>query len=275
MKYLALDHVAIAVKSREESIPLFRDALGMKLGQSGQSVGAGIKNVHFHHEDGHYLALVEPLEPGNAVDRAIRDRGEGIYVLSIEIESLDAAKQELAAKGVRLVNTAAAKGPMFIHPQSANGMFIQLTQRVWPDSPKGATRASHPDAVYRWLDHVVIAVRDLDQAVANYRDNLGFRLDRTAVSRAMGIKQAFFTLEDGHFLELAEPLGPETPMGRALQRRGEGVYLVCLAVRDLAQRVQALKANGVQLAGGDKPGDQVFIHPKSARGALIQLVERA
>lgn len=274
MRYIALDHLAIAVKSREESIPVFRDALGMKLGRSGQSVGLGINNVFFPYEDGHYLALIEPMEPGNAVDRAIQTRGEGFYVLSIEIDSLEAAKKELSAKGVRLVNTAAPKGPIFIHPRSANGMFIQLTQRVWPDSPPAATRDSHPDAVYRWLDHVVIAVRNLDQAVANYRDTLGFKLERSAVSQPLGIKQAFFTLEDGHFLELAEPLGPETPVGRALQRRGEGVYLICIAVRDIAQRVQALRANGVQLIGGEKPGDQVFIHPKSAKGALIQLVER-
>ena len=274
MRYVALDHVAIAVKNREESIPVFRDALGMKLGRSGESAGSGIKNVYFHTEDGHYLALIEPLAPGNAVDRAIQARGEGIYVLSLEIESLEAAKQELAAKGVRLVGSAAARGPIFIHPQSANGMLLQLTQRAWPDAPAGAMRATHPDAKYRWLDHFVIAVRDLDQAVANYRDNLGFKLERTAVSPAMGIKQAFFTLEDGHFIELAQPLGAETPMGRALQRRGEGAYLICLAVSDLAERVQALKANGVQLIGGNHPGEQVFIHPRFAKGALIQLVER-
>lgn len=275
MKYLALDHVAIAVKSREESIPLFRDTLGMKIGRARQSAGMGINNVHFPYEDGHYLALVEPMEPGNAVDRSIQKRGEGIYVLSIEIGSLETAKQELSAKGVRLVNAAAPKGPVFVHPASANGMFIQLTQRVWPDNPEATVvRTSHPDAAYRWLDHIVIAVRNLDQAVANYRDTLGFRLERTAVSQAMGIKQAFFAMEDGHFIELAEPLGADTPIGRALQRRGEGAYLICLAVRDMAQRVQALKANGVQLIGGNKPDEQVFIHPKSARGALIQLVER-
>lgn len=272
MRYLALDHVAIAVKSREASIPLFRDTLGMKLGRSRQSVATGVNNVHFPFEDGHYLALVEPMEPGNAVDRSIQKRGEGVYVLSIEIENLQAAKQELSARGVRLVNTAAAKGPIFIHPLDANGMFIQLTQRVWPDSTEVTTRASHPDAAYRWLDHVVIAVRDLEQAVANFRDQLGFRLERTAVMPEMGIKQAFFAMQDGHFIELAEPLGAETAVGRALQRRGEGPYLVCLAVRNLAQRVQALKANGAQLVAGE--GGRMFIHPKSARGALIQIVER-
>ncbi|MBI4340420.1 MAG: VOC family protein [Chloroflexi bacterium] len=273
MRYIALDHLAIAVKSREESTPIFRDQLGMKFDRFAQSPGMGIYQAFFNYEDGRMLALIEPMEPGNAVDRAIQGRGEGFYVLSIEINSLEEAKAELSAKGVRLVNTEAPRGPIFIHPRNACGMFIQLTQRVWPDRPS-EPHTSHPDAPYRWLDHVVLAVKDLDAATANYRDTLGMKFDRTAVSQALGIKQAFFRTEDGHFIELAEPLGPDTPVGRALERRGEGVYLIALAVKNMAQRVQALKAKGVQLIGGDKPGDQVFIHPRSARGVLVQLVER-
>lgn len=273
MHYKALDHLAIAVKSREESIPVYRDSLGFRFDRLGESPGMGIYQAFFNYEDGRMLALIEPMEPGNAVDRAIQGRGEGFYVLSIEIDSLEGTKKELSAKGVRLVNTEAPRGPVFVHPRSACGMFIQLTQRVWPDRP-AEPHTSHPDAHYRWLDHVVVAVRDLDQAIVTYRDTLGMTFDRRAVSEALGIKQAFFRTEEGRFIELAEPLGPETPVGRALERRGEGVYLIALAVKDMAERVKALKAKGVQLIGGEKPGDQVFIHPRSAKGVLIQLVER-
>ena len=275
MRYKALDHIAIAVNSREESVPHFRDNLGMKFDRLAQSPGMGIYQAFFPYEDGRFLALIEPMEKGNAVDRSIQSRGEGFYVLSIEIDSLEKAKAELGAKGLRLLNTESPRGPIFVHPRNAHGMFIQLTQRVWPDSsPGGQAHVAHPDAPYRWLDHVVVAVQDLDKAVATYRDTLGMKFDRREVSRALGIKQAYFTFEDGHFLELAEPLGPETPVGRAMERRGEGVYLISLAVKDVAKRVQALKAKGVQTIGGEKPGDPTFIHPRSAKGVLIQLVER-
>ncbi|MBI4201393.1 MAG: VOC family protein [Chloroflexi bacterium] len=273
MRYKALDHLAIAVKSREESIPVYRDTLGFKFDRLGESPGMGIYQGFFAYEDGRYLALIEPMEAGNAVDRAIQGRGEGFYLLSIEIDDLEKSKKELAGKGVRLVNTEAPRGPFFVHPRSACGMFIQLTQRDWPDRP-APERTPNPGAPYRWLDHVVIGVKNLDEAITTYRDTLGFKLERTAVLEANGVKSAFMGLEDGHFLELAEPLGPETPVGRALERRGEGVYLIAIAVKDVAERVKALKAKGVEVIGGAKPGDQVFIHPRSAKGILIQLVER-
>ncbi|MBI4312110.1 MAG: VOC family protein [Chloroflexi bacterium] len=273
MRYKALDHLAIAVKSREESIPVYRDQLGFKFDRLGQSPGMGIYQAFFAYEDGRFLALIEPMEPNNAVDRSIQGRGEGFYVLSIEIDSLEATKKELSAKGVRLVNTEAPRGPVFIHPRCPHGLFIQLTQRGWPDAPAPAHN-HHPDSPYRWLDHVVVAVKDLKQATATYRDTLGFTYERTAVLQPQGITSAFFHTDDGRTIEVSEPLGPDTPVGRALERRGEGVYLIALAVKDMAERVKALKAKGVQIIGGDKPGDQVFIHPRSTKGILIQLVER-
>lgn len=275
VQYKSLDHLAIGVKSRDESVAVFRDTLGMKLDRLAESPGMGIYQAFFTYEDGRHLALIEPMDQSNAVGRSVQNRGEGFYVLSIEIPSLEEAKAQLGGKGVRLVNTEAPRGPIFIHPRNAHGMFIQLTQRVWPDNTSGQPEHGfHPDAAYRWLDHVVVAVKDRDEAIATYTDTLGFTLDRITVSEALGIKQAFLRLEDGGVIELAEPLGPETPVGRALERRGEGVYLIALAVKDVATRVQALKANGVQVIGGEKPGEQAFIHPRSARGVLIQLVER-
>ncbi len=127
---------------------------------------------------------------------------------------------------------------------------------------------------YKWIDHVVVAVKDLNEGIATYRDTLGMTLDRTSESQAMGIKQAFFTMGDGRVLEVVEPLGPETPVGRALERRGEGVYLVALAVDDKAKTARELQNAGVRIIGADQPGGQVFIHPRSAHGVLIQLVER-
>ncbi|MEE8442914.1 MAG: VOC family protein [Dehalococcoidia bacterium] len=127
---------------------------------------------------------------------------------------------------------------------------------------------------YKWIDHVVIAVKDLNEGIATYRDNLGMTLDRTSESQAMGIKQAFFTMGDGRVLEVVEPLGPETPVGRALERRGEGVFIVALAVDDKAKAAQELQDKGVQIIGADQPGGQIFVHPRSTHGVLIQLVER-
>lgn len=126
----------------------------------------------------------------------------------------------------------------------------------------------------RGVDHVVVRVRDIDEGVATYRDKLGMELERTARSDAIGIEQAFFPLANGGFLEVVAPLGAETPVGRALESRGEGVHTVALAVDDLEQTLKELREKGVQLIGAERPGGQVFIHPRSTHGVLVQLVEK-
>lgn len=127
----------------------------------------------------------------------------------------------------------------------------------------------------RGVDHVVVRVKDLEAGIATYRDSFGLELERTAESEAIGIKQAFFPLRDGGFLEVVAPLGPETAVGRAIESRGEGIHTVALAVDNMEQTAKDLQAKDVQLIGADRPGGQVFIHPRSAHGVLVQLVERS
>ena len=119
------------------------------------------------------------------------------------------------------------------------------------------------------VDHIVVRVRDIDEGIATYRDGLGLELDHTDEHEALGIKQAFFNLSDGSFIELVAPTSPESAVGRALEGRGEGIHTIALAVDNLDETVERLKAGGARLLG--EGGPQVFIHPKSAHGVLVQL----
>jgi methylmalonyl-CoA epimerase len=122
------------------------------------------------------------------------------------------------------------------------------------------------------FDHVVVRVKDFDAGVQTYRDGLGLTLERTTESEALGIKQAFFQLPDGGFLEVVAPTSPESAVGRAVESRGEGIHTFAMAVDDLQQTVDNMKAAGIQLIG--EGGPQVFVHPKSAHGVLLQLSEK-
>lgn len=122
------------------------------------------------------------------------------------------------------------------------------------------------------MDHIVVRVEDIDEGIATYRDKLGMELERTAESEAIGIKQAFFPFADGGFLEVVAPLNAESPVGRAIEKRGEGIHTVALAVDDMEATVKDLQDKGVQLIGVGSP--QVFIHPKSAHGVLVQLTAK-
>ena len=97
------------------------------------------------------------------------------------------------------------------------------------------------------VDHVVIRVKDREEAIERYRA-LGLELSTTNENPAVG-KVAIFRLADGFFLELVEPLSPESPIGRALESRGEGVHSIALAVDDLEASIGELETRNADHSG--------------------------
>ncbi len=122
------------------------------------------------------------------------------------------------------------------------------------------------------FDHLVIRVADLEKGIETYRDRLGLTLDRTDQTDALGVKQAFFNLPDGGFIEVVAPTDPNGAVARALESRGEGIHTISFAVDDLAATSAAMKKGGAQLIG--EGGPQVFVHPKSTHGVLLQLTAK-
>ena len=122
------------------------------------------------------------------------------------------------------------------------------------------------------VDHVVIRVEDFDAAVATWKDKLGMVLDRTDESEALGIKQAFFNMDNGGYVEIVAPTNADAAVGKALSSRGEGLHTLALEVDDLDTTIKDFEASGVQLIGVGSP--QVYVHPKSANGMLLQLNQK-
>ena len=123
-------------------------------------------------------------------------------------------------------------------------------------------------------DHLVILVRDIDQGDRHMAaPNLVCRSAIRADLPEVGIRQAFFLLEDDTFIELIAPMSDNSPIAKTLESRGEGVHTVALKVDDMEATIEHLASQGVQLIGVGTP--QVFIHPKSANGVRIQLWPKA
>lgn len=122
---------------------------------------------------------------------------------------------------------------------------------------------------FKGVDHLVIRVKDIKSSIETWRDKFGMELERTAESEALGIKQAFFPMATGGFIELVSPVDNQSAVGRALESRGEGLHTMALEVDDMDATIKHLQENGVQLIGVGSP--QVYIHPKSANGMLVQL----
>jgi methylmalonyl-CoA/ethylmalonyl-CoA epimerase len=125
------------------------------------------------------------------------------------------------------------------------------------------------------LDHVAIAVKDLEKAIAIYRDTLGLELAEIEEVADQKVRTAIFGHGLGR-LELLCPTSEDSPVAKFLAKRGEGLHHVCLEVTDLDASLAALKANGTPLidetprigAGGARIA---FVHPKGTAGVLTEL----
>ncbi len=116
------------------------------------------------------------------------------------------------------------------------------------------------------VDHIVIRVKDLDQAVEAYRKILDIEPRRQS-SDALKADQAFFDLDNGTFVELIMPTDDASPLAGPLEKRGEGIHTIAFSVEDRAETVAELEAKQVRVIGG------AFVHPGSANGVLLQLAE--
>ena len=125
------------------------------------------------------------------------------------------------------------------------------------------------------LDHVAILVSDLDAAVKLYRDVYGLELAEIEDVPGEKVRVAIFGHGAGR-IELVSPSGPDSPMAKALEKRGEGLHHLCLEVPDIERAMAALRERGAPLldekprpgAGGARVA---FVHPKGSRGVLVEL----
>ena len=131
--------------------------------------------------------------------------------------------------------------------------------------------------MFKGVDHVVVAVKDLDASIGKYEAIYGAPVSDRSEAPAAGMKMAFFRFGDS-YVELVSNLGDDGPIAKRLADRGEGVHLVAMRVDDLDKTLAELREKGVRLVGDPGPGNpvrgQVFVHPSETGGVLTQLVQR-
>jgi methylmalonyl-CoA/ethylmalonyl-CoA epimerase len=131
--------------------------------------------------------------------------------------------------------------------------------------------------MFAGIEHVGVAVKNLDEAIHVYRDILGFELEGVHVLSERKIKVAFISTGGETRIELLQPLDSESATARFLETRGEGIHHFAVEVEDIEAVLADLKRKGVTLVD-DKPrlgaeGKKIaFVHPKSTKGVLLELV---
>jgi methylmalonyl-CoA/ethylmalonyl-CoA epimerase len=150
--------------------------------------------------------------------------------------------------------------------------------------PAGHNGYRREISVLTRIDHVGVACADLDAAVARYQELFGLAVVSREVHREQGVSEAMLRVADApagaSYLQLLQPLGPDTPVGRFLARRGEGVHHVGYGVADITAALAAIGAAGVRLLDarprhGSMGASIAFLHPADLGGVLTELVEAA
>jgi len=129
------------------------------------------------------------------------------------------------------------------------------------------------------IDHIGVAVTDLDGALDLYGSSFEMEMAHRETVESQGVEAVLLDVGDGH-VELLRPLGPETPVGRFMEKNGPGLHHVAYAVRDIDATLESVRAAGLRLIDSEPRegirGSRVaFLHPRSTGGVLTEIVEPA
>jgi methylmalonyl-CoA epimerase len=127
------------------------------------------------------------------------------------------------------------------------------------------------------IDHVAIAVNDLDAAIGWYEEMFGATVAHREVVERDGVEEALLKVADS-YIQLLTPMSADSPVAKYLERNGEGIHHVGYRVDDCAAALAALQAHGVRVIDSvPRPGSRgttvAFVHPKAAFGTLVELVQ--
>ena len=135
------------------------------------------------------------------------------------------------------------------------------------------------DQLFTAVDHVGVAVPDLDEAIALYRDTFGMQLLHEETNEEQGVREAMMGVGDsGSAVQLLAPLGPDSTIAKFIDRNGPGIQQVAYRVEDVDAVSATLRERGVRLLypepkRGTANSRINFVHPKDAGGVLVELVE--
>ncbi len=129
------------------------------------------------------------------------------------------------------------------------------------------------------IDHIGVATDDLDGAIALYEGALGMSVAHRETVESQGVEAVLLDVGEGH-VELLRPLGPDTPVGKYLEKKGPGLHHVAYAVDDIEGVLGSLKEAGIEMIDseprvGIRDSRVAFVHPRSTGGVLTEIVEPA
>jgi len=274
-----IHHVGIVVRGLEEAFGFYKDTLGLPLGKMATMQDQGVKAALLPVGESE-IELLEPITTDSGVARFLEKKGGGLHHLCFETDDVTAELQGAKDKGLKVIDQKPRPGLAgiiaFLHPQACCSVLVEYAQPVnHAEHSSLLGEARERRFTTKRLDHLVIAVEDLEGAVATYQKNFGLAREEGRDVPALGIRNTFMPIGDAK-IEFVTPLGDNSPIAQFLAKNGEGMYLLSLDVDYLPGAVAALadkgiKTNPVKASDGN---DLAFVSPKHTHGVLLQLLSR-
>lgn len=271
-----MPRIAIAVRDFDKIITTFRDQFGMPvIDISDTSVDSlGAKLAMCVPQGGSNIEIMCPeiatAPLCQSLQRFLDRRGEGLFALMLEAPTPDDEAEVLLERGLHVLPLMAGAGGRDIHPKSTHGVLI----RVYPvNSFQGEKQQSDETLSLSGITRVMIAVQNIDQAVAVYGAKLGMPIDPVAVDAVRGVKSALCHPPTGGMIELVSVEDNKQAFAKSveafLQSRGEGMFALVLETQDLQKTAEVLSQRGLNVDTVTE--DAIEIARADTFGALIRI----
>ncbi len=271
-----MPRIAIAVRDFDKIITTFRDQFGMPVidisDTSVESLGA--KLAMCVPEGGSNIEIMCPeiadAPLSQSLQRFLDRHGEGLFAMMLEAPIPDDEAEVLLERGLNVLPLMAGAGGRDIHPNSTHGVLI----RVYPvNSFQGQKEQTDETLSLSGITRVMIAVRDIDQAVAVYGTKLGMPIDPVIANNERGVKSALCHPPTGGMIELVSVANNNQTFAKSietfLQSRGEGMFALVLETQNCHKTAEVLSQRGLTIA--TVTDEAIEIAPVDTFGALIRI----
>ncbi len=252
--FTRIHHVALVVRGLDEALGFYRDVLGLPVGKRATVADQGVHAALLPMRDGE-IELLEPADRAGGVSRFLERRGEGLHHLCFETPDIASALTQAKTAGLPLIDQAARPGLAgmiaFLHPKANRGVLVELAQPLTPPT--------HPEPVPTGIGAVGIgtvhvAVKDLAAAAQTFARNFEARAGRVQDATRLGARGIVVSIGTSRVMLLSSS-DTASPVARFLADRGEGLFGVCISVKDFRGALRCLKDAGlsVEVRGMDTP----------------------